>query len=59
MVPRKETPEHQAGDTVQLTPLWSCTVDPSRDHGGRGGFSNATSLLLYVRSYQSAQPPSR
>lgn len=36
VVPRKVIPEHQAGDTVQLTSLWSCTVAPSRDHGGGG-----------------------
>jgi hypothetical protein len=32
-VPRKETPEHQADDTPQLTSLWSCTVDPEGVHG--------------------------
>lgn len=38
-VPRKEISEHQAGDTVGLTSLWSCTVDPGRLHGvgGREG----------------------
>lgn len=46
MVPRKEILEHQAGDTVQLTSLWSCTVDPSRDHGGGGGTQGGSPMPL-------------